>query len=80
MTDQGAEDYGIEQNNEQGPGWFLKISYVVIIAFMFVYWFSYKNYKSTYDLEIEKKQQKVEEIDKEKAETTEKAETAEETK
>lgn len=68
MTDQGAEDYGIEQNSEQGPGWFLKISYVVIIVFLFFYWFSYKNWKSTYDHEMEKKQQKVEEIDKSKAE------------
>ncbi len=67
---EGSEDYGIEQNNEQGPGWFLKISYVVIILFMFFYWYSYKNWKSTYDLEIEKKQSKVEEIDKAKAEET----------
>lgn len=64
---EGAEEYGIEQNEEVGPGWFLKISYVVIIAFMFVYWYAYKDYKSTYDQEIEKKQQKVEEIDKAKA-------------
>ncbi len=64
MTDQGAEDYGIEQNQEQGPGWFLKISYIVIIIFMFYYWFSYKDWKSSYDMEMEKVNKKLEQIDK----------------
>lgn len=44
----------IEQNHERGPGWFLKIAYVAIAAFCVYYWFTYQNWKSTYDVQQEK--------------------------
>ena len=43
-----ADEY-IEQNHEQGPGWFLKIAYVVIAAFCIYYLFTYWDWRSSYD-------------------------------
>jgi hypothetical protein len=41
------EDF-MEQNHERGPGWFLKIAYVVIIAFCVYYALTYWNWQSNY--------------------------------
>jgi hypothetical protein len=44
------EDNGeISQNNETGPGWFLKITYVVVTAFCLYYLFTYWNWQSNYE-------------------------------
>lgn len=43
------DDEMIQQNHERGPGWFLKISYVVIVAFCAYYLFTYWNWQSSYD-------------------------------
>lgn len=42
------EDF-MEQNHERGPGWFLKIAYVVIAAFCIYYAFTYWNWQSSYE-------------------------------
>ncbi|MDZ7291570.1 MAG: hypothetical protein ONB44_16570 [candidate division KSB1 bacterium] len=47
------DDELIPQNHERGPGWFLKISYVVIIAFCVYYLFTYWSWKSGYDKQQE---------------------------
>jgi hypothetical protein len=39
----------IEQNHERGPGWFLKIAYVVITVVCVYYLFAYWNWQSNYD-------------------------------
>lgn len=44
----------IEQNHERGPGWFLKISYIVIIASSISYWFLNHNWKSSYEEQQDK--------------------------
>ncbi len=64
MTDQGAEDYGIEQDGEKGPGLFLKLSYVIIIIWGIYYFVTYKDWKSSYDLEMQKVNKKLEQVDK----------------
>lgn len=43
------DDEMIQQNHERGPGWFLKISYVAIVAFCAYYLFTYWNWQSSYD-------------------------------
>ncbi len=42
------EDF-MEQNHERGPGWFLKITYGVVIAFCIYYGYTYWNWQSSYD-------------------------------
>lgn len=42
------EDF-MEQNHERGPGWFLKIAYVVITLFCVYYLFTYWDWKSNYE-------------------------------
>ena len=43
----------IPQNHERGPGWFLKISYVVIIIFCIYYLITFWNWKSDYEIQQE---------------------------
>ncbi len=47
-------DEVILQNHERGPGWFLKISYVVITLFCLYYLYTYWDWKSNYDTQQEK--------------------------
>ncbi|MEN8222203.1 MAG: hypothetical protein ABFR36_02995 [Acidobacteriota bacterium] len=49
MTDQNLEYPEIEQDHKKGPGWFLMLTYVVVLAFMVYYFFTYKDWKSNYD-------------------------------
>ncbi len=50
MTEQILNDDDfMEQNHERGPGWFLKIAYVVIALFCLYYLFTYWNWQSNYD-------------------------------
>ncbi len=44
----------IPQDETRGPGWFLKISYVVIVAFMLYYLFTNWAWKSNYQEQQEK--------------------------
>lgn len=47
MTD---TDDIILQDEEQGPGWFLKISYLIITIFCLYYLFTNWNWQSDYEL------------------------------
>ncbi len=49
-----GEDQVIPQNHERGPGLFLKLSYLVIVAFCLYYCFANWAWKSDYDLQQEK--------------------------
>jgi hypothetical protein len=49
MTDITKDEDFMEQNNERGPGWFLKIAYIVIAAFCIYYAFTYWDWKSSYE-------------------------------
>ena len=48
-----AEDL-IPQNEERGPGWFLILSYVVIVAYCVYYLVTYWDWKSDYEVQQEK--------------------------
>jgi hypothetical protein len=49
MSDKSLVDVDlIEQNHERGPGWFLKITYVVVSAFCIYYYFTYRDWQSSY--------------------------------
>jgi hypothetical protein len=52
------DDEMMHQNHERGPGWFLKISYIVIALFCIYYFFEYKDWKSSYEVQQEQLQQK----------------------
>jgi hypothetical protein len=54
-----VDDDLIVQNNERGPGWFLKITYIVVPLFMLYYLFTYWNWKSNYQLQQEELNQKI---------------------
>jgi hypothetical protein len=45
------EEVIIDQDHKKGPGWFLIISYVVIVIFCFYYLFAEWNWKSDYEVE-----------------------------
>ena len=49
----------IPQDHEKGPGWFLKISYLVITIFCLYYLFTYWNWKSDYDRQQEQLQTEI---------------------
>ena len=44
----------IPHDDNRGPGWFLKISYVVIVSFMLYYLYANWAWKSNYDEQQEK--------------------------
>lgn len=55
MNEQTVYDEAvIEQDHKRGPGWFLKLSYIVITLFCIYYLFAYWGWKSDYDLQQEK--------------------------
>lgn len=39
----------IQQDHKRGPGWFLKISYIIITLFCLYYLFTFWDWKSSYD-------------------------------
>ena len=47
-------DEPIPQNHERGPGWFLKIAYIVITLVCIYYLFANWNWKSNYQEQQEK--------------------------
>ncbi len=47
-TDIYHDDGEIKQNHDTGPGWFLKIAYVVIAATCIYYLFTYWDWQSNY--------------------------------
>ena len=47
--EQEFDDEIIKQDNERGPGWFLKIAYGVITVVCVYYLFTYWNWKSSYE-------------------------------
>ena len=58
----GKEEEVIPQNHEKGPGWFLKTSYVVILAFCVYYLFTFWSWKSDYELQQEQAKKEAIEI------------------
>ena len=58
-TDIYADDGEIKQNHDTGPGWFLKIAYVVISLFCVYYLFTYWNWQSSYQEQQTKIQQQL---------------------
>lgn len=49
----------IPQDHDRGPGWFLKIAYVVITLFCVYYLVTYWNWQSDYDLQQAEIEQKI---------------------
>lgn len=47
-TDIYNDDGAIQQNHETGPGWFLKIAYIVIALSCIYYGYTYWNWQSNY--------------------------------
>ncbi len=48
------EDEVIPQNHERGPGWFLKISYIIVGLFCIYYLVTHWDWKSGYDEQQER--------------------------
>jgi hypothetical protein len=48
MTSVQYDDDVIQQDNTRGPGWFLKVAYVVIALFCAYYLFTYWDWQSDY--------------------------------
>lgn len=53
------DDEMMHQDHERGPGWFLKISYIVIALFCIYYFFTYDDWKSNYEEQQEQIQQQI---------------------
>jgi hypothetical protein len=47
-TDIYNDDGEIKQNHDTGPGWFLKIAYIVIALSCIYYGYTYWNWQSSY--------------------------------
>ncbi|HUN65153.1 MAG TPA: hypothetical protein VMW43_03565 [Bacteroidota bacterium] len=47
------DDEIIRQDNERGPGWFLILSYIIISLFCLYYYFEYRDWKSSYQIQQE---------------------------
>ena len=56
---ENAPDDAIVQDHERGPGWFLKISYLVITIFCVYYLYTYWNWQSDYDKQQAQIQQEI---------------------
>ena len=54
-----VHDEIIVQDEKQGPGWFLKLAYVVITAVCIYYLFTYWDWKSSYELQQEELQKQM---------------------
>jgi hypothetical protein len=60
MADKSIVDEDlIEQNHERGPGWFLKITYIVVPLFMLYYLLTYWNWKSNYQIQQDQIQEQI---------------------
>lgn len=55
-----VEEILIEQNHTRGPGWFLKVAYVLIAVFCFYYLFTHWDWKSDYEKQFEAEQVELE--------------------
>jgi hypothetical protein len=53
----------IPQDHHRGPGWFLKLSYVIIVIFCLYYLFTYWDWKSDYQLQQEEIQSSITQTD-----------------
>ncbi|TAK67365.1 MAG: hypothetical protein EPO24_00570 [Bacteroidetes bacterium] len=53
------DDDLMKQDDERGPGWFLKIAYIVIALFCIYYFFEYKDWKSSYETQQEQLRQQI---------------------
>jgi hypothetical protein len=49
----------IQQDNEKGPGWFLKLAYLGVSIFMVYYFFTYKDWKSDYQENLDEINKKI---------------------
>jgi hypothetical protein len=48
-TDTYEDDGEIHQNHDTGPGWFLKITYIVVSLVCIYYAWTYWNWQSNYE-------------------------------
>jgi len=53
VAERELENPDIKQDHKKGPGWFLILSYIVIVIFCFYYLFAYIDWKSDYDKQLE---------------------------
>jgi hypothetical protein len=53
------EEEIIQQDEKKGPGWFLKISYIIILLICLYYLFTFWDYKTDYDQKQEKIQTEI---------------------
>jgi len=60
MDNNNMEYPEIEQDHKKGPGWFLILSYIIIILSAILYFVFNKDWKSSYDLQQEEIQKKIE--------------------
>lgn len=60
MDENNMEFPEIEQDHEKGPGWFLILSYIIITLASILYFVFNKDWKSSYDLQQEEIQKKIE--------------------
>ena len=58
-AENAADDEIIPQDHERGPGWFLKIAYLVITVFCVYYLFTYWDWQSDYDKQQAQIQQEI---------------------
>ena len=58
-TEQVYDDEIIKQDDKRGPGWFLKIAYIVISLFCVYYLFTYWGWKSSYEEQQDQIQQQL---------------------
>jgi hypothetical protein len=58
-TTTDVNDEIILQDEKRGPGWFLKLAYVVITAVCIYYLFTYWDWKSSYELQQEELQKQM---------------------
>ena len=64
MTEQDLEYPEIEQDHKKGPGWFLILTYIVVTIFCIYYFFTYKDWKSNYEVQQEEIKTKIEQTTK----------------
>ena len=53
-NEQVYDDEVIKQDDTRGPGWFLKIAYIVISLFCVYYLITFWNWKSSYEEQQDK--------------------------
>ncbi len=53
------DDEIIPQNHERGPGWFLIATYTVVTLVCIYYFFTYRDWKSSYEIQQQQIQEQL---------------------